>query len=162
VLAPAAVLTAIAWLLLAVGVFLSGPTPFDSPMALVDRLAYAASAMLLAPGLILSQVIVQNSIAVAFPSWVQIGASRSRGLDVTGQRLLLLAGMLVALVVALLPAAIAGAIVGVGIYATTYRIPVLIPAAVAAGVLLIEAWIGTELLGRLLDRTDVGAIDASE
>ena len=67
-----------------------------------------AAAFLLAPAIILSQVVVQNGLAVLFPAWVAVGASRARGIDAMGQRMLLLAGMLLALVVSLVPGIVAG------------------------------------------------------
>jgi len=48
------------------------------------------------------------------------------------------------------------------VYALTGTIPIVIPALLAAVVVLAECWAATELLGRVLDRTDVSAVDAAE
>src|SRR6476646_9428397 len=96
--------------------------------------------MLLAPGFILVQLLMQNAIAVMWPSWVVTGSRQNRGIDVMGQRLIMVFGLLVVLVVVVLPAAIAAAIVGFALYWTTHTVHVLLPAVIAAAVLLIEAF----------------------
>jgi len=125
-------------------------------------LSYVAAAVLLAPGVILVQLLIQNLIAVLWPSWVLIGAHQARGIDVMGQRMIMMLGMLVVLVVAVLPAAIAGVAVGFALYWSTQTIHILLPSIVAAIVLLAETWIGSEAVGKFLERTDVGQIDATE
>jgi hypothetical protein len=165
VLAPTVVVTAVAWLLILMGALLLGEGSARS-LALVprlmDRVSYAAAALILAPALILSQTIVQNALAVIFPAWVRVGATRARGIDVMGQRLLLMGGNLLALALSLVPGAIAGGLAGLAIYALTGSIPVVLPAVLVAIVVFAEGWLATELLGRVLDRTDVSAVDAAE
>ena len=51
-------------------------------------------------------------------------------------------------------------VVGLAIYALTGTVALLPCAAVATIVIVVECWVATELLGAVLDRTDVGAIDA--
>ena len=117
---------------------------------------------MLAPPIILSQTVVQNGLAVMFPAWVSIGSSRARGIDAMGQRLLLMAANLLALLLAALPGAMVGGAVAFAAWFLTGTIPIVIPALLAAIVVLVECWAATELLGRVLDRTDVTAIDAAE
>jgi hypothetical protein len=163
--APAALLTGIVWLLIVTAAVLV-PHLADrkgemSELAL-GRLSYAAAAMLLAPALMLVQLVVTNGIAVMFPAWISIGPSRARGIDAMGQRLLMMAGIWISLVIALLPAALVAGIAGFAIYWTLHVIPVVVPAAVAAVVVVAECWVAVELLGRILDRTDVSAVEPTD
>jgi hypothetical protein len=74
----------------------------------------------------------------------------------------LMAANLFALLLAALPGAIVGGGVAFAVYALTGTTPILIPALLAAVVVLAECWAATELLGRVLDRTDVTAVDPAE
>lgn len=165
-LAPAAVLSAIVWLFIVGGAVLLGSIPSahatTGAAIIADRVSYAVAAMLAAPPLILSQLVIQNAIVVLFPAWAVVGTSRARGIDALGQRLLTMAGMLLSLVATLLPAVIAAGLVAFAIYALTHTIAVVIPALVLALVMIVECALATEWLGRVLDRTDVGAIEPSE
>ena len=165
VLAPTVVVTAVAWLLLLTGVILGGGLRPGSREAMVlgtHRLPFLAAAFLLAPAIILSQVVVQNGLAVLFPGWVAIGASRARGIDAMGQRMLLLAGMLFALVVSLVPGVVAAGAVAFLAYQVTGAILILLPAIIVALVVAGECWLAIEGLGRVLDRTDPSAVEAVE
>jgi ABC-2 type transport system permease protein len=147
VLAPTVVVTVVAWLLLLIGALLG--------------VSYLTAAAILAPAIILSQTVVQNALAVLFPAWIAIGPSRSRGIDAMGQRLLMLAGMLITLAVSLLPGALIAGVVALLVYWTTGVMLVILPALIAAFVVVGECWLAAEGLGRVLDRTDVSAIDAA-
>ncbi len=100
-----------AWLLVFAATVVSSNMAIADPLRFARRLDYAVAAALVAPGVILVQLIVHNAIAIAFPAWVQAASTRTRGVDVMGQRLLMLAGLLVVLVVAVLPAAAVGGVV---------------------------------------------------
>jgi len=152
--APAVLLTAMAWLA-ALGGLIVGARMGVSP-------SYVLAGVLLAPGVIVLQVLAQNAMAVIWPSWVAIGASRARGVDVMGQRMIMTFGMLLVLAVGVLPAAVAGAVVMLPLYWTTGTWPVVIPSLVAAAVLAVEALLVSEAIGKAFDRTDVTAIDATE
>jgi hypothetical protein len=163
--APAALLTGTAWLLIATAAVLV-PHLSDRKGELSElvlgRLSYGAAAILLAPAVMLVQLVVVNGIAVMFPAWISTGPSRSRGIDAMGQRLLMMAGIWISLVIALLPAALVAGIAGFAIYWTLHVIPVVVPAAIAAVVVLAECWAAVELLGRILDRTDVSAVEPTD
>jgi ABC-2 type transport system permease protein len=164
-LAPAVVLTAISWLLVVASVLLVGSVPSSaSAVALVmlNRLSFGIAALLIAPPLIITQLVVQNGLAVLFPAWAIIGAARTRGVEVMGQRLLLQAGILLSLLLALLPAVLVGAAAGLVIYLATGLLPVIVPAVLVAAVMLAEAFLATEALGRALDRTDVGSLEPTD
>lgn len=163
ILAPAVMLTSMAWLLILGAASLASSLEADFLEVLVaDRFSYMFAAMLLAPGLILAELTVLNGLAVLFPAWVSTGATRSRGVDALGQRLLTTAGILLTLLVALVPATlVAGAVAG-AIYFFTGFVLIIIPAAIIAGMLGIECLAVVEMLGRVLDRTDVSAVSPAE
>jgi hypothetical protein len=154
VLAPAAILIGIAWLC-GVGGLIFG-SRLDVPPT------YAMAAMLVAPGIICVQLLVQNAIAVMWPSWAMVGSHRARGIDVMGQRLIMMFGMMIVLVIAALPAALAAVLVGFALYWATGAVHILLPAIVASAGLLVESYIGSAAIGKILERTDVGQIDAAE
>jgi len=165
VAAPAAVLTSVAWLFILGGGMLVphlAERKGELTQLVVDRLSYGAAAMLLAPAVMLVQLVVINGIAVMFPAWISIGSSRARGVEAMGQRLLMMAGIWITLIVALLPAALVAGIVGLTIYWSLDVIPVVVPAGLAAVVLVAECWVAVELLGGLLDRTDISSVEPTE
>jgi ABC-2 type transport system permease protein len=164
-LAPMAMLTSIAWLLILGALALSSRIPLAGAVAVAvarSRLSFAAAAMLVAPALILAQLVVQNGLAIAFPAWIAIGASRARGIDAMGQRMIMMAGNLIVLVLSILPGAIVAAVVVFVVYFLTHTIIFVVPALTVALVIIAECWFAVEALGRLLDRTDVNAVDARE
>jgi len=120
------------------------------------------AALLLSPGIIVIQLLFQNAIAVLWPAWVVVSANRARGIDVMGQRMIMVFGLMLALAVSVVPAAVAGGIVVAGLYWTTGQLWIVGPAVVSAIVLFIEALAGSEVVGRLFDRTDVNQVDATE
>jgi hypothetical protein len=164
-LAPMVVLTSIAWLLILGAWALSGHVPVADAEVLMsarDRFPYAAAAMLAAPALILAQLVVQNGLAIAFPAWIVIGPSRARGVDIMGQRLIMMAGHLIVLALSIVPGAIVAALVALVFYLTSQTISVVLPALSLSIVLVMECAFAVDELGRLLDRTDVNAVDARE
>jgi len=165
VLAPTVVVSVVAWLFILLGATLA-PRPASPGAAtavlMANRASFAIAAAILAPAIILSQTVVQNALAVLFPAWITVGASRPRGIDAMGQRLLMLAGILLTLAVSLLPGAlIAGVVAGVVYWATGVTL-IILPALIVAFVVVGECWLAIEGLGRILERTDVSAIDAAE
>lgn len=165
VLAPTVVLSVIAWVCIAGCALLldSGRATTGAMVnVLLNRLSYTVAAMVLAPALILAQIVVQNGAAVMFPAWVSVGPSRPRGIDAMGQRLLMVAGMLILLIVSVLPAAIVAGVVNGIIYWITGSILIVLPAAIVAIVMVVECALAIEGLGRILDRTDVSALSPIE
>jgi len=168
-LAPALVLTVVSWLFLAVAtLFFSGHTSqrfnFASAVS-AQKLPLALAAGLIAPALILFQLIVQNGLAIAFPAWVAVGASRARGIDAMGQRLLTMAVVVFAIAIALIPGTVlAGAAAYVLMAAAPSAAPlfILLPALILSGSVLVECWIAIELLAGVFERTDVTAIDSPD
>jgi hypothetical protein len=134
---------------------LSGATNNAGDTLIAEPLTYTATALIVAPAFILVQVLIQNAIALMFPAWVILGPAPGRGsLDASGQHMvLMLAGML-AFTIALVPGAIAAGAVGAASHWLSGRVWIVASAMAAAGVLLIECWIATELLGLVLDAVD--------
>jgi ABC-2 type transport system permease protein len=164
-LAPTVVLTALAWLFVIVSTLLAGGLRVSGDVAelvALNKVSYAAAAMLVAPGLILVQLVVQNGLAIVFPAWVAIGANRARGIEATGQRLLMMLGNILTLLLSLLPGVIVAGGLAVAVYWTTGVVLVVLPALVLGLFLVAESWLAVEALGRVLDRTDVSAIEAVE
>jgi hypothetical protein len=164
VLAPAVVVTAAAWLLLLAAAMLgAGPRPVSREgLAWASRTSLFGAAFLLAPALIVAQLVVQNGLAVLFPAWSAIGETRARGLDAMGQRMLLLGGMLLALVVSLVPGFVVAGAFAFAAYLLTGTIPVLAPALIVSAIVFAECWLAIEGLGHVLERTDPSAVEASE
>ena len=156
VLAPTLLLSCLAWLFIGGALALSSNLRFAAGAGWPDRVSFAIAAALLAPGLILTQIVLHNAIALMFPAWIQ--APNSRGVDVAGQRLVMMAGLMLALALACVLPAIAAGLVGLAIRQALGVLPVVVPAAVALVVLTIECGIATEALGGLFERTDIGAI----
>jgi hypothetical protein len=154
VMAPAALLTAIAWLASIGALVFAKGVPFLP--------SWVLAAIFVAPGMIILQLLAQNAIAVLWPSWVATGNTRARGIDVMGQRLIMMAGFLLVLVVAVLPAAIVAMVVRLAIYFLTGTSVIILPAAVAAIVLFAESFVASHAIGKVLERMDVSAIDAPE
>jgi hypothetical protein len=157
ILAPALVLTTVIVLALITAALAGPPLDEDAP----NRWLLLLAALSVAPGLVLSQLLVQNGLAVAFPAWVQLG-NRHGGFDAVGQQILVMVVVVLALVAAVVPAAAVAAIGAGVVYLFTGTIPVFVPGALAGLALLVEAYAASEVIGAMLDRSDLGAIDPSE
>jgi hypothetical protein len=105
-------------------------------------------------------LLIPNAAVLLFPAWIQAGREGPRGIEATGQRLILVLGQLLVFAVTLLPAAaVSAAVFFVIKLALGAAIAVALPpAAVAAAVILaVEAGLGVMLLGRLFERFDLSA-----
>ena len=168
-LAPAIVLTCLTWMLIVIcAVFgqTHGYDRFSPPSIIVERaMTLAIAAALLAPALIVAQLVIQNGLAILFPAWVTIGSARARGIDAMGQRLLMMAGVVVAVVAALVPAAVVGAAAAFLLHRLDPQARsglILLPTLIVSGGVIGECWLAVEWLGRVFERTDVGALDGAE
>ncbi len=160
VLAPALILSAFAWLSLVLAFLLWLGTSF--PMPVLHRLAFVLAAMFAIPGIITAQLVIQNAVAVLFPGWVVIGTARARGIEALGQQMLLFAVTFLVLALGLLPAALGALVIGLPLYWLAGWICAVPAAAIFLAVVLLEAWLATAGLGRVLDRTDPSAVEANE
>jgi hypothetical protein len=167
-LAPALGLSVLTWLLILIAaLFIDRDSISSSVLTIGPRTVpqFAVAAAVVAPGLITVQLVLQNALAIVFPSWVAVGASRARGVDAMGQRLLMMGAIAVTVVLALLPAALVAGVIGFllgSVMPGARAMIVLVPAVVVAVVLFAECWVASEILGHLFDRTDVSAIEAVE
>jgi hypothetical protein len=126
---------------------------------LADRLAILLGLLPATTAVLLVLVLVQNAMVLLFPAWVSIGRDRAVGLEATGQRILLMAGGLVALAVALVPAALIGALAAFA--AQLGGVPGLwgltLGAVAGSGVVAFEATFAVHLLGGVFDRLEPAA-----
>ena len=160
ILWPACVVTAIAWVGVVCAALFSG-TAFPQ-LASGWRFALAVSATLAVPALVAAQYVVHNAVTVFFPAWVPQGRQRARGVDAMGQRLIMLAGIVVALLVFALPGALLGGIVWFA-FARLLGPAVLVPAtALFTLTVLTEVLVATELLGPAYERLDVLSVERGE
>ena len=157
-LAPVAILTAIVWLAL-LAAALSGTGHLPAWLDSEARTGIAVAAAVFVPPFFAIQLLVANSIAVLFPAWVQVVSNRGEhGLDVLGQRIVFVAGRLVAMALALVPPAIGAALV----FAMTQWIVGPVGAATLGGlaglaILCAEAWGGMQWLGGRFERFDLSS-----
>jgi hypothetical protein len=157
-LAPAFVLTFLQWLMIAAAVIALPAMGHRGEWSLGNRVSIAAAAVLLAPALNLTLLLLHNGTALLFPAWVRPTgtAGSAAGIDAMGQRLLLmlvhLAGLLVGLLV---PCALGGAafLLTRLLFAWTIALP--LAALVAALTLAGQGALGLKLLGDRFERMDI-------
>lgn len=154
---PTIVVTAITWFFGALAMVLSLISTSRIPTS--NRFAVWLSFLILIPAIVLAQYLMHNAVAVVFPGWVPIGASRPRGVDAVGQRLILLAANWVGLILALAP----GLLLAAGLAALLRPIvgPVILPvgAVLTSAIVVAEVWMATELLGPIYERMDITATE---
>ena len=157
---PAAFVSVIAWAGILSTALFSGAAMPDIPF--VDRWAYAVSALVAAPALIAAQYTVQNALALFFPAWIALGNQRTRGIDAMGQRLIMLAAIIVALALFAVPGAIAGGIAWLVLHNLLGAGVFILAAVLFAGVVLTEVMVATELLGPVWERMDLTSVEKAE
>jgi hypothetical protein len=157
-LASAAILTIIQWLLLVFTVMLLSRWPGGVSVEWPLRIGIGFGTAIVLPILNLITLQIPNAAVLLFPGWFQAGKEGAHGIEATGQRLIFLLGSLLVFIVALVPAAI---VFGTAFFllrlalGLTFALPIAFVAA--AVVLVIEAGLGMRLLGWLFDRFDVCA-----
>jgi uncharacterized membrane protein (DUF485 family) len=153
VLAPAVILALMEWTL----IFISAavlPSLDKTRLLPMHRFAFGLGAAILFPCITLIGLLIQNTAALLFPGWMQLGKAQQRGIEATGQRLITMVATAVLLVLAALPPVMAFAaafflghwLIGLAV------IPMA--ALMAALVILAEAWIAVIWMGHLFDRFD--------
>ncbi len=157
---PGALITALAWTLIAFATILSGAlfARLGTPL----RVSIGVAVAVLAPGLAFAQLAIQNGMALLFPAWVTLGSQRARGFDAMGQRIITLAGSWLALLVMALPGALAGGIVWFVLRRLVGSAALIPAAAVCSGLLLVEVLVITELLGPAYEQLDLLAVERPE
>jgi hypothetical protein len=157
---PAFVVSASTWLAIAGVAIFSGTAFPDVPF--VNRWALALSAALVAPALIAAQYTIHNAIALLFPAWVPAGTQQTRGIDAMGQRLIMLAAIVIALGLFALPGTVVAFIVWLALYRVAGAAVFVLGAALFAGIVLIEVLVVTELLGPAYERLDLLSVERGE
>ena len=161
ILAPAAILTAIQWLLIIVAVVCLAPLAkgkFSPGLVLVLGLGAA----LVAPMFNLITLVIPNAAVLLFPAWFQTGKDAPHGIEATGQRLIFALGQFLAFILALVPVAavFTGFFFGVKFLAGVTLAVTVATAAAALG-LAVEAGLGVLLLGWLFQRFDISGEPAA-
>jgi hypothetical protein len=156
VLAPAAILAGVQWLLILVGLILFPDRFGNYSTTPGQRISFALAAAIVLPCVDLIAMLIPNAAVLFFPAWFQLGKDGPRGFETTGQQLILMIGQLLVLALSLAPAAAAFTVV---FFLTSRLLPstlsVLLGGAVASVFLLIEAGIGIRLLGGVFERFDL-------
>ena len=103
-------------------------------------------------------LLIPNAAVLLFPGWFQTQAGTPQGVEIAGQRLLLMFGQLLVIGVALLPAGLAFALGFLPLHlAGAIALAPLTGAAAAAVALAGEIVLGVWLVGKLFDRFDLAA-----
>ena len=157
---PVAAVSAVVWAAaLTAGIFSGAALP---RVAFVDRWSVVVAALIAAPSMIAAQYAVQNTATILFPGWVQIGTQRARGIDAIGQRLILLAAIVVSLLLFALPGAVGAAVLWI-VFRRLVGVFVFVPMAIVfSAIVLTEVLVVTELLGPAYERLDVMSIEKPE
>ena len=158
VLAPTVLLSAIVWILVTLALLLSTRVTFDIHLAVAERISWAVAAMLISPGIMLVEIVVQNALAILFPAWMDLGATSSRGMEVMGQRVLIAGGLIVTVGLSLFPAILVAVVASAVVHALTGIDSVAVSAAAASLTLVLESALVITALGRVVDRMDASAV----
>lgn len=153
-IAPAAALTAIEWLMLGAALTLgqASSAPWLPSSDTWTWLILGAMAGL--PVVTLAGLTVHNAVAVYFPAWSRVEEAKGRGFEAFGQRLLTLFGTLLAVLGGGLPAALVGLVVGALMWRAPGTLAIAASALAATLTLLLEVCLAVWLLGRAFDRLD--------
>lgn len=159
VAAPVVLLSLVVWGCCAGAFAASVLRPAADLPSLVDRVALLLALLPATSAVLLVLVVVQNTAVLLFPGWVSIGPDRAVGLEATGQRILMMAGSVIALAVALVPAVIAGAIAAVVARAVGVSGFGALTLGTFAGTATVasEGVLAVQLLGAVFDRMEPGA-----
>ncbi len=157
---PATMLTLFGWAAI-VSALAFSPAAFPAASPAL-RLSIAAAAAALMPAVVAAHYLVQNTAALAFPAWVPLGHARPRGVDAMGQRLIMLAGALLAMALLLVPGLVAAGVVWLAVRRWIDSAALVVAALICTAVVLLEVLVATELLGPLYDRLDVLSIERAE
>jgi hypothetical protein len=126
--------------------------------AFAERAIWTIAAMFVATGIILVEIVLQNTLAILFPAWMDLGATSARGMEVMGQRVLAAGGLIVAVGLSLVPAIAVAALLSGAVRAFTGIFSVLVSAVAVSFTLLLESAAIMTALGRVVDRTDATAV----
>jgi hypothetical protein len=157
-LTPLFILSVLIWLCLLAEFLL---LPHDKPIWLTPSLRAGAALGLavLVPPFVAIQLLVPNAAAVLFPAWVHLAGDRTdAGIEVMGQRLIFVAGQLLATAVAIVPAAITAAVIFfVGQWLAGFAVAAALAVAAVFILLATEALLGVRWVGSRFEQLDLSA-----
>jgi hypothetical protein len=157
-LTPVVIVTVMFWLfLLAAAMLYPSGMPRMGWLTPGIRAAGITGAAVLAPLLIMALVLIANAAAVLFPAWTQGGANPAQqGIDVMGQRIVLMIGQVLVMVLMLVLPGVAAALAFFGAR-VFIDLPVAagLAALLMAAVLAAEIVVGIVLLGGRFERLDL-------
>jgi len=156
-LAPALALSLAAAAAIAVGSAVAPELLFVDQPTTGARAMFALAAVLVVTALVVAQLTVHNAIAVTFPAWVELKpATGGAALETNVRMMIVMYGSLVILAfVVLIPAA-------AGLVTHLATGGLLLPSAIFAALLNGESLAATEIIGRILDRTDLQDVVVAE
>ena len=121
------------------------------------RVVAGISLALVMPLLCLTQLLIVNAAVVLFPAWSHTGTSQTQqGIEIMGQRILFLAGQIVAMALALLPAVLVAGVafaVLLGIIGNTLALG--LAALLGNAVLAVMVGLGVWWLGGRFEQLDL-------
>lgn len=157
-LAPAAILTGIQWLLVIIAAASLTYLPAIGEVTLPWRASIGFGAAIVLPMLNVLSLIIPNASVLLFPGWFQTAKDGPQGIEATGQRLILMLGQVLVFLVALVPAALGFAVVYAGISYFSHTLVAITVASMTASLMLaIEAAIAIFVLGRIFERFDLSS-----
>ena len=158
-LAPTVILTVMQWGLLALAACFFKTLPGNPEgLPVSNRLVVAFGAGLLVPVVNLLQMLIPNAAVLLWPGWMLSERGGHGGIEVMGQRLILLFGQVVVFLLAATPAAGLFAVVFLLLqFMAGWQFALLAASLLAAALLMVEAVLGILLLGRWFERFDVAA-----
>ena len=158
ILAPAAMLAGVQWLLLAVAVVFSPAVFGHYAVTLGVRMGFGLAAAIVLPFIDLIAMLIPNASVLFFPAWFQLGKEAPRGFETTGQQLILMFGQVLVLALSLIPAAGVFAVIVIGgSYVLAPSLSAVLASVAAAVILALEAALGLKLLGAVFERFDLSS-----
>ena len=156
-LAPAAILACVQWLLLLASACLCAQTPFPGVGRSVV-LAVCFGGALIVPTLNVLILQIPNAAVLLFPAWFQPGKAAAQGIEATGQRIIFMLGQLLLFLLAIIPAVLVfGLAFVLAKLVLGLTAAIALAAAAATFVIGAEAALGIRLLGYLFERLDISA-----
>ncbi len=150
-----AVMTLYVWAALVVAIVFLPDNSDLSQMRSMPMIALAVSLAAIVPPLGFVNALIPAAAAIYFPAWVRAPKEAQVGFEVTGQRLLMMLGVVFVLFFALAPSAVVGgAVAGFGSHFGYPTVSIFFGGLLAAVILAVEAAVGVWFLGRLFERYD--------
>jgi hypothetical protein len=156
-LAPAIALSGWAAAAIVIGSAFAPHLPFVDGMGIGARATFALAAVLSSSAIITAQFVVHNGIAVCFPAWVELKAvTGTAAMEMNVRMMIVMYGSMIILVFGLLLPAGAGF--------TVYELSggLLMSSVIFAALVAAESFAAIEVLGRVLDSTDLHDVVVAE